>query len=190
MTNGFAVDLGSLTGSSRQPAVDRCSNPDGPAPSLHPHYRVLPLLRDGPPLRFASVLCPSPFQRFEVLPSPARRQAHRSGRFSRSAREPEPDSRHLYAGHHLGSRQVPPRLIPEHGFSPGFGVVLKLSTRHQWFAHARLPGPHLTRSRRAFSTTLSTPALNRRTSWRFAAASCKTAAEGQPPSLVQHCSVG
>src|SRR4051794_4276355 len=151
MTNGFAVDLGSLTGSSRQTAVGRCSNPDSPSPSLHPHYQASPLLRDGPPLCFAPVLCPSPFLRLGVLPSHACRRASRSDRVSRSPPEPEPGSRHLYAGHHLGSRQVSPRLIPEHDFSPGFGVVLKLSTRHQWFAHARLPDPHLTRSRRAFS---------------------------------------
>jgi hypothetical protein len=43
---------------------------------------------------------------------------------------------------------------------------------------------------RLFPATLSTPALDRRTSRWFAASSCKAAAEGPPPSPVQHCSVG
>src|SRR6266704_1579436 len=51
---------------------------------------------------------------------------------------------------------------------------------------AHLPSLHLTRSCRAFSQTLTTPALNRRSSRWFAASSCKAAAEGLPPSLTQH----
>src|SRR5262249_35304399 len=125
MTNGFAVDLGSLTSSSHRKVVDCCANPDSPSPSLGPHYQASPLLRDGPPLCFAPVLSPSPFLRLGVLPSPTTRRASRSDRFSRSAPEPEPGSRRLYAGHHLVGRQVSPRLIPEHDFSPGFDVVQK-----------------------------------------------------------------
>src|SRR5680860_951752 len=58
MTNGFLLGLGSLTGSSRPP-VGRLANPDSPSPWLHPHYRASSLLRDGPSLCPASVLCPS-----------------------------------------------------------------------------------------------------------------------------------
>ncbi len=56
-----------------------------------------------------------------------------------------------------------------------------LSTRRQRFASARLLGPHLTRSRRAFSTTLGTPALDQRTLWRFAASPRRAAAEDHQP---------
>ena len=47
----------------------------------------------------------------------------RGDRFPRSTPEPEPGSRHLYAGHHLGSKQVPPRLIPRVTTRLGFDVV-------------------------------------------------------------------
>ena len=51
-----------------------------------------------------------------------------------------------------------------------------LSTRRQRIAFARLLGPPLTRSRRAFSATLGTPALDRRTLRWFC---------GLPPPEVQ-----
>jgi hypothetical protein len=106
----------------------------------------------------------------------------RDDRFPRSTPKPGPSSRHLHAGHHLASQQAPARLIPDPHAAPGFDVTHIVSTRHQWIAHARLLGPHLTRSKRAFSATLSTPALNRRTSRWFAASPCRTTAEAHPPS--------
>ena len=69
MSNGlasFGFDM--TTGSSRSFTVDHQSCPDGPSPLLHPHYRASSLLRDGPPLCSASVLCPLPFLRLGVLP--------------------------------------------------------------------------------------------------------------------------
>ena len=42
---------------------------------------------------------------------------------------------------------------------PGFDIVYTFSTRHQWFAFARLSEPHLTRSGLAFSVTLTTTAF-------------------------------
>src|SRR4051794_34970507 len=45
-------------------------------------------------------------------------------------------------------------------------------------ASARLRDPHLTRSKRAFSATLSTPALDRRTSRWFAISPCRATAKG------------
>src|SRR3954467_2174996 len=54
----------------------------------------------------------------------------------------------------------PPALIPEQRLNPGFDVVPTLSTLRRWFTCVRLPVPHLTRSRRAFSLTLTTGALN------------------------------
>jgi hypothetical protein len=47
----------------------------------------------------------------------------RGDRFPRSAQEPEPGSRHLHAGHHPGSTQAPPGLIPRLGYDPGFDAV-------------------------------------------------------------------
>ena len=70
----------------------------------------------------------------------------RDDRFPRSTPKPRPSSRHLHAGHHLASQQAPARLIPGPHAAPGFDVTHMFSTRPQWFASARLPGPHLTRS--------------------------------------------
>src|SRR6266568_2581675 len=49
-------------------------------------------------------------------------------------------SRLLHAGHHLGGRQVSPRLLPRQRLLLGFDVFATLSTRHQWFTRVRLPG--------------------------------------------------
>ena len=111
---------------------------------------------------------------------------HRGDRFPRSAPEPVLSSRCLNAGHHLGSRQVAPRLVPGQRLHPGFDVVNTLSTRHQQFAFARLLSSHLTHSWHAFSATLTTPALDRRSLRRFETSPCRAISEGHPPSLVQH----
>ena len=110
----------------------------------------------------------------------------RGDRFPCSVPVPEPGSRLLHAGHRLGSKQVSPTLIPRQPSLLGFDVTLIISTRHQRFAHARLPGSHLTGSRPTFSATLSTPALDRRTLRWFAASPCKATAEDLPPSPTQH----
>ena len=75
---------------------------------------------------------------------------YRGDRFPRSVPEPEPSSRHLYAGHHLASQQAPARLVPGQQRDPGFDDIDTLSTLHQWFTHARLLDPHLTPSRAPF----------------------------------------
>ena len=54
----------------------------------------------------------------------------------------------------------PPALIPGQRLLPGSDVVHMLSTLHRWFTRVRLPDPHLTQSRRAFSLTLTTGALD------------------------------
>ena len=60
-------------------------------------------------------------------------------------------------------RRVSARLIPERMTKPPVSMPLQISTRQQRHPAAtlpdaleRLPGPHLTRSRRAFSLTLTT----------------------------------
>jgi hypothetical protein len=124
------------------------------------------------------------------LPLPADGQtdqpACRGDRFPCSTQAPEPRSRHLHAGHHLASRQAPARLVPEQLLDPGFDVIQAVSTPHQWFASARLRDPHLTRSRRAVSATLTTPALDRRNLRWFATSPCRAATGGPPPSLMPH----
>jgi hypothetical protein len=83
----------------------------------------------------------------------------RGDRFTRSAQEPGPRSRHLHAGHRLANRQALARLIPGHKSSPGFDVTRFLSTRHQWFAYARLRDPHLPRSTARLFPRRSPPRL-------------------------------
>ena len=106
----------------------------------------------------------------------------RDDRFTRSTPKPRPSSRRLHAGHRLANQQAPARLIPGLCLCPGFDVVFPVSTRHQRFTHVRLLDPHLTRSRRAFSATLSTPALDRRTLRWFAASPYRAATKGHQPS--------
>jgi hypothetical protein len=64
------------------------------------------------------------------------------------------------------------------------------STPHRWFTHVRLLGSHLTHCWCAFPATLTTPALDRRSSRWFGASPCRAAPEGQPPSLLQPASTG
>ena len=56
----------------------------------------------------------------------------------------------------------PPGLLPGQRLLPGFDIAYTLSTRPQRFAHARLSEPYLTESSSAFSATLTTTALDRR----------------------------
>lgn len=83
------------------------------------------------------------------------------------------------------------RLPPDLSQSPGLALVSTplefLTTRHQRFAHARLPDPHLTRSRSRLSPQRSPrPALNRRSLRWFGASPCRATPEDLPPSLTQH----
>ena len=96
--------------------------------------------------------------------------------------EPGSDSRHLHAGRHAGSKRISPALIPEQRLDPGFDVVLMLSTRHRWFPCGRLSDPHLTQSRRAFSLTLTTGALDPSRSRWFGACLRRPAPRGLPSS--------
>ena len=57
--------------------------------------------------------------------------------------------------------------------------LFRLSMRQQWFTHVRLLVAYLTRSRRAFSATLTTPALDRRSLRWFGLPACTANPEGQ-----------
>ena len=94
---------------------------------------------------------------------------------------PTASSRHLYTGHRRGSTQAAPRLRARHPgvplswelwSSPVLMPSFRLSMRQQWFTHVRLLAAHLTRWQRAFSATLTTPALNRRSLRWFGLPTC------------------
>jgi hypothetical protein len=156
--------------------VGPTTKPGDWAPSLHAHYRHFdattspsaPVPRIG---TLALVGLP-----LELLPW------HRSDRFPGSPFEPGSDSRHLNAGRRAGSKRISPALIPGQRLLPGFDVVHTLSTLHRWFTRVRLSDPHLTRSRRAFSLTLTTRALNPSRSRWFGACLRRPAPRDLPSS--------
>ena len=88
--------------------------PLDPPPLLQPHYQPSSLIRGGPSQCPASVLSPYGFFRLSFSLY-IRTTGSRS-----SAREPEPDSRLLYAGRRLPSYQVSGRLVPGELKAPGF----------------------------------------------------------------------
>src|SRR5580700_1066951 len=84
---------------------------------------------------------------------------HRGERFPRSAQEPAPGSRRLYAGHRSGSRQAPPELHPR----PTTGAWFR---RHLYAFDTSSAVHFRSSSRRApdgfippFPDTLTTPAI-------------------------------
>src|SRR4051794_13069896 len=113
---------------------------DCPAPSLQPITRPSSLLRTGPPLCPASVLCHSRPSPLVVLPlvtgrptSPIPGQHYRDDRFSCSLPAPATSSRHLYTGHHQGHTQAAPQLrahpekhafVPDHPTRSGFDAIV------------------------------------------------------------------
>ena len=102
-----------------------------------------------------------------------------------------PPLRRTPPGPHTGrslAEDTPRRcvFVPRLGCCPGFGVIKSLSTRQQWFTHVRLLVAYLTRSRRAFSATLTTSALDRRSLRRFGIPACTANPEDLPPSQIEH----
>ena len=96
------------------------------------------------------------------------------------------ESRPLYTGHRLASKQVSARLLPELGGNSGFDVVYGLSMRPQRFGCPRLSHPHLTCNARLFTRPFTTTAFDRSCVWRFEACSYKPTSKGLPSSRVQH----
>jgi hypothetical protein len=124
--------------------------------------------------------------------SPANRQYRRTPSHvpHKSSR---PGSRRLHAGHHLANRRAPARLIP--GGCRGPPVLMpsnQLSTSRQRrpseaFRRTvleRLPGPHLTRSCRAFSLSLTTTVFSQRSTGWFGACPRRPTPEGQHLHLL------
>src|SRR3954469_17181712 len=89
--------------------------PPPPIPGLPPSYETVPPPaphRYSAPHSFRCLGC------FLSPTTPTRRRHYRGEAFPRSTPAPEPSSRHLYAGHHQGSRQVSPWLIPGQQLDP------------------------------------------------------------------------
>jgi len=156
--------------------VDPTTKPGDWASSLHAHYRHF----------FATTSPSAPVPRIGTLALVGLPLGllpwHRSDRFPGSMFEPESDSRHLNAGRHAGSKRISPALIPGQRLLPGFDVVHMLSTLRRWFTCVRLSDPHRTRSRRAFSLTLTTRALDPSRSRWFGACLRRPAPRDLPPS--------
>ncbi len=88
------------------------------------------LLQASPPACPATVLCSSRILPLGALPLAASLPATVSGlAFTRSIEEPRSGSCCLYAGRHLGSKRVAPRLIPRQTGGLGFDVNSRVSTR-------------------------------------------------------------
>jgi hypothetical protein len=123
------------------------------------------LLQASPPARPRRYSAPRGFCRSgfshttPVTPAAVSRRA-----FARSKREPRSRSCCLYAGPHLGSTRVSPRLIPRLNGCLGFEVTYEpfdTSTAEGLTPIAHLLDPYLTRSFAApFPTTLSTTVAN------------------------------
>jgi hypothetical protein len=108
---------------------------------LHGHYPTSSLLRRSPPLVGVSVLSTSwiwPLVSFP-LASPTR--------FSSSVREPRLESRLLYTGHRMDSKQVSSmHLSRSRELTPVSASSENVSMHRRRFACARLSSPHMTRS--------------------------------------------
>ena len=114
-------------------------------------FRHRPSLRPpvSPPqpdvLSASSFSCPA---RSLSPPAHAAQYRHPPSRVPCGSRRP--GSRRLHAGHRLASKRVSARLIPGLVGCPGSDATYLVSTHHQRFTLARLPGPRLTRSARLF----------------------------------------
>ena len=107
------------------------------------------------------------------------------------SRSRRPGSRRLYAGHRLASTRAPARPNPGRvRGTPGFDAVCIFRRVNSDACRvprqtllARLPDPHLTRSRRAFSLTLTTTVFSQRSSGWFDACPRRPASEGHQSSI-------
>ena len=145
------------------------TNPDEPAPSLRPHYRGFTATTSRSASR-----CRDGTQRLQFLLSGAlplapgvsrARYRHPPSRVPCESRRP--GSRRLHAGHRMASKRVSARPIPELLGCPGSDAIFLVSTHHQRFARARLPGPRLTRKPGPFPQSLTTTVFSQRSMRRL-----------------------
>ncbi len=111
---------------------------------------------------------------------PPRRRATRRGCFRRSI----PGSSARPATHRRSTPGTSRASSASRGrISP---VISHVSTRLQWFASARLPVPHLTRSSPGLPVTLTAPGIDPTRLTAVCRLPCRATAEDLPPSPVQH----
>lgn len=112
ISNGFVLS------NSSSLSVDSQIKLNNAAPLLHSHYGnfIAPTDCSVPVLRIGTLILGDLPLGF--LPW------HRSDRFPCSIQKPAIRSRHLYAGHHSGSRQVSPELITGQCCNPVFDAVV------------------------------------------------------------------
>ena len=151
------------------------------------------LLRTGPPLCSATGTLPLTVLPLGGLPLATRallrpeRSQFRNDRFPSSAWTPEPGSRHLYAGHHLGSKQVSPRLIPGECCAPGFDVICEpfdMSSVDRFRSPSRLLPDELVA--RLFRNAQHERLLTAAPCGGLQPPPCRAAARGLPSSSIQH----
>ncbi len=172
------------------------NTPDEPAPWLHPHPSEQGLhsyygpVRQRAPHRY-SVPSVAASARSLSRPQNCAQVDVSTLAFSRSVQEPQtrltPPLRRAPPGQYTGTRQAHPGRRSK---SPGFDAICNLR-RLNGDAHRspgralleRLPGPHLTRSSRAFSLSLTTTVFSQRSTGRFSACPRRPTLEGQQSSI-------
>ncbi len=111
-----------------------------------------------------------------------------AGRFSSSVPEPGIESRHLYTGHHMASKQVSAMPFPREEGPLRFRCHLLIRFDASSVVHLRssLYSTHDVISSRLSTMTFTTAAFDRSSSWLFEACSYKPASKGLPSSPAQH----
>ena len=151
----FRTSTCPLVSSRTTPVVRANKSPDEPAPSLHPHYRgfTTTTSRSASRRRIGTRrLTVSAARRTPSRhpPTPTENEPVSALAFPRSMQKPQtglaPPPCRTPPGQSTGTRQAHPGTYE----MPRFRCQLIISTRHQRFARARLPDPHLTHHVRLF----------------------------------------
>jgi len=105
---------------------------------------------------------------------------HAHDRFPCSLQKPRISSRHLYDGHHSGSKQVSPEFITEQWCNSDFDAIVHVFDTS---SVVRFQSPSYSTPDIFIipSVTLTTPVLNRRSLRWFDACSCKPTSGELPP---------
>ena len=170
------------------------------APSPPRRAGISQLLRVGPPASASSVLNAYGFCLGALPPLPwglRPRSTYRRSSSHVPCSRSRPGSRRLYAGHRLARTRDTRQAHPKGENRPlGFDVVFNFSTPQQRRSAGlptraipeRLPGPHMTRSNRAFSLPLTTTVFSQRNAGSFRICPRGPILEGRnfaPPSATQ-----
>jgi hypothetical protein len=164
-------------------------------PSLQPHYwafiakpvRPCAPHRFSAPRRSCSLGSSLSQPGTETGWSPMNGRRCRGDRFTRSAQEPELSSRHLYAGHRLGSRQVAPKLIPRERLPSDSMSSLTFDTSSA--VRLRSPSQLVPDALLArLSATLTTRLLTDAACGGLRPPPAGRSRRAKPPSLAQHYS--